>query len=209
MKWYTAIGVKKSTRDGRFCVRIMEEEKILTGMETEIWSTLLWAFCEEHEIQSRVESLLRIAFGESAKKLEEAEFLYCLRRLERRGLIAAAEGEYAQAAIERLIGSGNVVCVSYRFIQRIPVFLNSMSMGKGLRFSMRAFKKEILTQQEENLLKILEAEGSIQKHLQHLEDQEKKQEFLKSIYTLYTRKQVLFQNMEKEVLIEKTVSVAG
>lgn len=209
MKWYTAIGVKKSTHDGRFCVRVMEEEKILTGMETEIWSALLWAFCEEHEIRSRVESLLRIAFGESAKKLEEAEFLYCLRRLERRGLIAAAEGEQAQTAINRLICYGTVTCVSYHFVQRIPVFLNSISMGKGLRFSMRAFKKEILTQQEESFLKMLEAEGSIRKHLEHLEDQEKKQEFLKSIYILYTRKQVLFKNIEKEVPNEKTVPAAG
>lgn len=209
MKWYTAIGVKKGTRDGRFCVRVMEEEKILTGMETEIWTALLWAFCEEHEIRSRVESLLRIAFGESAKKLEEAEFLYCIRRLERRGLIAAMEGKNAQSAIDRLIRYGTVTCVSYHFVQRLSVFLNSISMGKGLRFSMRALKKETLTQQEELLLKMLEAEGSIRKHLERLEDQGKKQEFLKSIHILYTRKQLLFKNIEKEVSIEGEIPQAG
>ena len=197
MKWYTAIGVKKNTYDGRFCVRIMEEEKILTGMETEIWSALLWAFCEEQEIRNRVESLLRIAFGENAKKLEEVEVLYCLRRLERRGLIAAVEGEQAKTAIDRLICSGIMTCVSYHFIQRIPVFLNSMSMGKGLRFSMRAFKKEILTQQEEKFLKMLETEGSVRKHLERLEGKGKKQEFLKSIRILYNRKQILFKNIDE------------
>lgn len=208
MKWYTAIGVKKSTHDGRFCVHVMGEEKILAGMEMEIWSALLWAFCEEREIQSRVESLLQIAFGESAKKLEEAEFLYCLRRLERRGLIAAAEGEQAQTAIDRLIYYGTFTCVSYHFIQRIPVFLNSISMGKGLRFSMRAFKKEILTQQEEKFLKMLETEGSVRKHLERLEGKGKKQEFLKSIRILYIRKQILFKNIE-EVPIKCEIPEVG
>lgn len=51
MKWYTAIGVKKSGMDGRFCVAVMKEEKVLTGMEIEIWSAMLWAFCEEQDVR--------------------------------------------------------------------------------------------------------------------------------------------------------------
>lgn len=34
MRWYTAIGMKKDDADGRFCVWVDGEEKVLTEMET-------------------------------------------------------------------------------------------------------------------------------------------------------------------------------
>lgn len=47
MRWYTAIGMKKDDADGRFCVWVDGEEKILTEMETILWAALTWSFCEE------------------------------------------------------------------------------------------------------------------------------------------------------------------
>ena len=47
MRWYTAIGMKKDDADGRFCVWVDGEEKVLTEMETILWAALTWSFCEE------------------------------------------------------------------------------------------------------------------------------------------------------------------
>ena len=38
MRWYTAIGMKKDDADGRFCVWVDGEEKVLTEMETILWA---------------------------------------------------------------------------------------------------------------------------------------------------------------------------
>lgn len=89
MKWYTAVGVKRDGVDGRFYVRCASEEKILTGMEIQIWSALLWSFCEEKDIFGRMVGLLHLAFGKdgAGQRADEGEFWYCLRRLEREGNI--------------------------------------------------------------------------------------------------------------------------
>ena len=47
MRWYTAIGMKKDDADGRFCVWVDGEEKVLTEMKTILWAALTWSFCEE------------------------------------------------------------------------------------------------------------------------------------------------------------------
>lgn len=44
MRWYTAIGMKKDDADGRFCVWVDGEEKVLTEMETILWAALTWSF---------------------------------------------------------------------------------------------------------------------------------------------------------------------
>lgn len=227
MKWYTAIGVKRNSMDGRFCVAVMKEEKVLTGMEIEIWSALLWAFCEEQDILGRVMGLLRIAFGEeeAQRRLKEAEFRYCLRRLETRGLIAAGEGATVEEAVEGLMRRVTMVCAQYSIRERLAVFCNSLSMGKGLRFSLRALKKRHLTPDEEHLLKKLDADGRIDSHLKLLEDharqvaelvageetgfeQSVQRDFIADVTALYGRKQLLIESVRKEELLEKMEETA-
>lgn len=63
--------------------------KILSGMEIQIWTSLLWAICEESEIYERVQGLMKLAFGvEERREADREEFRYCFRRLENRGLFA-------------------------------------------------------------------------------------------------------------------------
>ena len=54
MRWYTAIGMKKDDADGRFCVWVDREEKVLTEMETILWAALTWSFCEEDKVHSQM-----------------------------------------------------------------------------------------------------------------------------------------------------------
>lgn len=222
MKWYTAIGIKNNRADGRFYVRSAAEEKILTGMETQIWSALLWAFCEEKEIYGRLKNLLRIAFGEAEaqKRADEAEFSYCLRRLEARGLIAFCEGETVEDAVEGMMRHVTMVRASYTKSEQWRFFINSLRMGKGLRFSLRAFKTVNLTEKEESLLQRLEADGRIAAHLKGLEDKAKQtavfadggdttlaknmqREFLAEVIALYGRKQLMIESIGKEECLDE------
>lgn len=228
MKWYTAIGVKRNSADRRFCVRCGTEEKILTGMEIQIWSTLLWAFCEEKDIFGRMMGLLSLAFGEAEaqKKATEGEFQYCLRRLETRGLIASCEGETAEDAVEGLIRRATMVRGECSRQEKMRLFLNSMKMGKGLRFSLRAFARTTLTEEEENLLKRLDEDGRIDIHLRQLENKADQvaalvagddtkfsksvqQEFLADVIALYGRKQLMIESIRREELFEASEGTAG
>ena len=64
MRWYTAIGMKKDDADGRFCVWVDGEEKVLTEMETILWAALTWSFCEEDKVHSQMHRLLVFSLGE-------------------------------------------------------------------------------------------------------------------------------------------------
>lgn len=227
MKWYTAIGVKSNSVDGRFYVRSAREEKILTGMEIQIWSTLLWAFCEEKDIFGRLKGLLQIAFGEEEvqRRADEAEFWYCLRRLETRGLVVACEGETAEEAAEGLMRRVTMVRARTSTGEKLRLFMNSLTMGKGLRFSMRAFKKANLTREEENLLCRLEEDGRIDSHLKQLTEKagqvealvggtdtkftmSVQREFLADVFALYGRKQLMIESIRREELVEENEETA-
>lgn len=214
MKWYTAVGVKKRNADGRFYVRVGMEEKVLTGMEIPIWCALLWAFCEESEIPGRLRGLLNLTFGEEATKetIREAEFLYCFRRLETRGLIAAGEGDTAEEAVEGLLRRVTMVRTKTTKAEQIQLFFSSLAMGKGIRFAMRAFEQINLTTKEEALLEELEADGKIDNHLRHLGQSAEQvaelvdgtdtkfarsvqQEFLAEVLALYGRKQLMIEHI--------------
>lgn len=65
MRWYTAIGMKKDDADGRFCVWVDGEEKVLTEMETILWAALTWSFCEEDKVHSQSIRLLVFSLGEN------------------------------------------------------------------------------------------------------------------------------------------------
>lgn len=227
MKWYTAIGVKNNRPDGRFYVRSEAEEKILTGMEIQIWSTLLWSFCEEKEIYGRMQALLCIAFGEAEaqKRADEEEFSYCLRRLQIRGLITFCEGDTVEDAVEGMMRRVTMVRARYTKAEQWRFFMNSLKMGKGLRFSIRAFKTADLTVQEEKLLQRLEADGRIAVHLKELEDKAKRtaafpdvgdtafsksiqRDFLADVIALYGRKQLMIESIGKEEYFDESEGCA-
>ena len=88
MRWYTAIGMKKDDADGRFCVWVDGEEKILTEMETILWAALTWSFCEEDKVHSQMHRLLVFSLGEKQAQewADKEDFQFCLNRLVKRVL---------------------------------------------------------------------------------------------------------------------------
>ena len=86
MRWYTAIGMKKDDADGRFCVWVDGEEKVLTEMETILWAALTWSFCEEDKVHSQMHRLLVFSLGEKQAQewADEEDFQFCLNRLVKR-----------------------------------------------------------------------------------------------------------------------------
>lgn len=228
MRWYTAIGVKKDGADGRFYVRCASEEKILTGMEIQIWSTLLWSFCEEKDILGRMIGLVQLAFGTdgAAGRVDEGEFWYCLRRLETRGLAASCEAETSEEAARELIRRVTMVRARRSRQEKLQLFWGSLGMGRGLKFSLRAFREAEVSQEEENLLIRLEREGRIDCHLRQLEVQaghvaslvegedpgfakNMQQEFLTGVIALYNKKHLLIESIRKEEFFEGSKETAG
>ena len=221
MKWYTAIGVKCSGADGRFYVKTGQEEKILSGMEIQIWTSLLWAICEESEIYERVQGLMKLAFGvEERREADREEFRYCFRRLENRGLICPCEGKTAEEAALSLMRRVTMVRVRITTAERFKLFCNSLGMGRGLRFSMRAFRREEFTEKEKRLVEILEENGGLAYHLRKLEDKAEKvsslvgepdvsfcasvqKEFLAEVIRLYGKKQLFIESIQGEAMREK------
>ena len=94
MRWYTAIGMKKDDADGRFCVWVDGEEKVLTEMETILWAALTWSFCEEDKVHSQMHRLLVFSLGEKQAQewADKEDFQFCLNRLVKRGLVVLTEG---------------------------------------------------------------------------------------------------------------------
>ena len=86
-------------------------------------------------------------------------------------------------------------------------------MGKGLKFSLRAFKKPLLTEEEYQLL---QREGDVSCHLKclkeeaksrepHLADSLQKQiqrEFISRVAQLYYKKQLVIDNIRREDCLE-------
>ena len=95
MIFYTAVGNRVEEDSGRFVVRVGEQEKVLSEMETMIWAALTWSVCEEANVHSQMYRLLCIALGKekAMEWADEEDFRFCLNRLVRRGLVARCEGE--------------------------------------------------------------------------------------------------------------------
>ena len=88
MIFYTAVGNRVEEDSGRFVVRVGEQEKVLSEMETMIWAALTWSVCEEANVHSQMYRLLCIALGKekAMEWADEEDFRFCLNRLVRRGL---------------------------------------------------------------------------------------------------------------------------
>ena len=191
MRWYTAIGMKKDDADGRFCVWVDGEEKVLTEMETILWAALTWSFCEEDKVHSQMHRLLVFSLGEKQAQewADKEDFQFCLNRLVKRGLVVLTEGCTREEAL---------------------------SMGKGLKFSLRAFKKPLLTEEEYQLLSYLQREGDVSCHLKCLKEEAKsrepnladslqeqiQREFISRVAQLYYKKQLVIDNIRREDCLE-------
>ena len=150
MRWYTAIGMKKDDADGRFCVWVDGEEKILTEMETILWAALTWSFCEEDKVHSQMHRLLVFSLGEKQAQewADKEDFQFCLNRLVKRGLVVLTEGCTREEAVYSIISRSVMAPMAFSRTERMKHFMEALSMGKGLKFSLRAFKKPLLTEEE-------------------------------------------------------------
>ena len=54
MIFYTAVGNRVEEDSGRFVVRVGEQEKVLSEMETMLWAALTWSVCEEANVHSQM-----------------------------------------------------------------------------------------------------------------------------------------------------------
>lgn len=209
-KWYTAVGAKAVYGDGKFYVRVGREEKVLSGMEMYLWTSLLWAFTPKEGIRARMEKLLQIAFKGEHKGADPEEFGYCFRRLCTRGLLAWCEGETAREAEERFFQAAEVEIRQESFADRFALFLNSMGNGNGIGFSLRAFRKNPLEKKCPELLGSLKKQGLIPKHLEDIQkktmesgqgDQEAmalQEAFLVSVAGLYRGKLLVVRAVRRE-----------
>ena len=186
MRWYTAIGMKKDDADGRFCVWVDGEEKVLTEMETILWAALTWSFCEEDKVHSQMHRLLVFSLGEK------------------------------QAQVYSIISRSVMSPMAFSRTERMKHFMEALSMGKGLKFSLRAFKKPLLTEEEYQLLSYLQREGDVSCHLKCLKEEAKsrepnladslqeqiQREFISRVAQLYYKKQLVIDNIRREDCLE-------
>lgn len=200
-KWYTSIGRKTGHGDGKFYVRIGTEEKVLVGLEIYLWSSMLWCFTLEEFIYGRLQKLLRFTFpDDSTKSFDVEAYQYCFRRLCNRGLVVMAEGENEEKAKANLFRTAIVETQSVTLSERLYMFLTSLANGHGIRFSLGAFHKQGINNQERELLRCFQKCGEIAQYLEEMQDKENMQEsFLCNVATLYKKKLLLIQKVGKEV----------
>lgn len=138
MRWYTAIGMKKDDADGRFCVWVDGEEKVLTEMETILWAALTWSFCEEDKVHSQMHRLLVFSLGEKQAQewADKEDFQFCLNRLVKRGLVVLTEGCTREEAVYSIISRSVMAPMAFSWTERMKHFMEALSMGKGLKTSV-------------------------------------------------------------------------
>lgn len=211
MKWYTAIGKKVNHYDGKFHVRNHRyEEKVLSGMEIFLWTSLLWSFTEESDIYDRMKKLLHLTFPEEERKEADIEeFRYCFRRLCIRGLVIACEGDTKKAAAAELIGKATVELTNACFHDRYINFLVSVVHGNGFCFSLRIFKKNPLEKQHKKLLERMKQQGEIGVYMEEMQIEERRagqnafwicerqKEFLDIVTELYRMKIIMIRTVKR------------
>lgn len=220
MKWYTAIGIKINSGKKEFCVQVGEREKVLRGMEIYIWTALLWAFCEQEAVYERMKKLLQITFGENEakRKICQEEYDFCFRRLCIRGLIVCCESEKMEDAAICLMKAAVLKPSQIRKGEQIKNFWDSLKIGRGLRFSLKAFHKQNLEDNERQLLEKIEKCGNVAMHLETIRSKPcynwllpgdpevlkefreiMQKEFLADVLALYGKKLVSISYVGREV----------
>lgn len=218
MRWYTAIGMKKDDADGRFCVWVDGEEKVLTEMETILWAALTWSFCEEDKVHSQMHRLLVFSLGEKQAQewADKEDFQFCLNRLVKAGPGCADRRMYQRGKLYTHYSRSVMAPMAFSRTERMKHFMEALSMGKGLKFSLRAFKKPLLTEEEYQLLSYLQREGDVSCHLKCLKEEAKsrepnltdslqeqiQREFISRVAQLYYKKQLVIDNIRREDCLE-------
>ena len=170
MKWYTAIGCKMEDDEGRLLVKIGGQEKVLTEMEAMLWAALTWSLCAENKIYSQMYRVLCITFGEAhaTEWADEEDFLFCLRRLKKRGLVAECDGTSKEEALWFLLSKSVVSPARDSLFERLGAFADDLALGKGLKIALRAFKSPVLTYEERMVLQQIAGNGYVPYHLAEL-----------------------------------------
>ena len=170
MKWYTAIGIKTEDDEGRLLVKIGGQEKVLTEIEAMLWAALTWSVCAENRIYSQMYRVLCITFGEEKATdwAGEEDFLFCLRRLKKRGLVAECDGASKEEALWFLLSKSVVSPARNSLFERLGIFADDLALGKGLKIALRAFKSPVLTYEERMVLQQIAGNGYVPYHLAEL-----------------------------------------
>ena len=221
MKWYTAIGCKMEDDEGRLLVKIGGQEKVLTEIETMLWAALTWSVCAENRIYSQMYRVLCITFGEEKATdwADEEDFLFCLRRLKKRGLVAECDGASKEEALWFLLSKSVVSPARNSLFERLGTFADDLALGKGLKIALRAFKSPVLTYEERMVLQQIAGNGYVPYHLAELTRQagavplsveERKkvqnqalQKFMQILVSLFKKKQFVISCIKEGGFLEK------
>ena len=221
MKWYTAIGCKMEDDEGRLLVKIGGQEKVLTEIETMLWAALTWSVCAENRIYSQMYRVLCITFGEEKATdwADEEDFLFCLRRLKKRGLVAECDGASKEEALWFLLSKSVVSPARDSLFERLGTFADDLALGKGLKIALRAFKSPVLTYEERMVLQQIAGNGYVPYHLAELTRQagavplsveERKkvqnqalQKFMQILVSLFKKKQFVISCIKEGGFLEK------
>ena len=221
MKWYTAIGCKMEDDEGRLLVKIGGQEKVLTEMEAMLWAALTWSLCAENKIYSQMYRVLCITFGEAhaTEWADEEDFLFCLRRLKKRGLVAECDGTSKEEALWFLLSKSVVSPARDSLFERLGAFADDLALGKGLKIALRAFKSPVLTYEEQMVLQQIAGNGYVPYHLAELTRQagavplsveERKkvqnqalQKFMQILVSLFKKKQFVISCIKEGGFLEK------
>lgn len=221
MKWYTAIGIKTEDDEGRLLVKIGGQEKVLTEIETMLWAALTWSVCAENRIYSQMYRVLCITFGEEKATdwADEEDFLFCLRRLKKRGLVAECDGASKEEALWFLLSKSVVSPARNSLFERLGTFADDLALGKGLKIALRAFKSPVLTYEERMVLQQIAGNGYVPYHLAELTRQagavplsveERKkvqnqalQKFMQILVSLFMKKQFVISCIKEGGFLEK------
>ena len=227
MIFYTAVGNRVEEDSGRFVVRVGEQEKVLSEMETMIWAALTWSVCEEANVHSQMYRLLCIALGKekAMEWADEEDFRFCLNRLVRRGLVARCEGETKEEALFFLFQRAVLKPICYSFSDRMRNFTDSLAMGKGIKFALRAFQKPTFSYEEHKVFTQIVNNGTISDHLCSLQKETQKvpvaekqkeeileqvsQEYLRILVSLYKKKQLVISCIREEGGLEAKERMAA
>ena len=202
-------------------VKIGGQEKVLTEIETMLWAALTWSVCAENRIYSQMYRVLCITFGEEKATdwADEEDFLFCLRRLKKRGLVAECDGASKEEALWFLLSKSVVSPARNSLFERLGTFADDLALGKGLKIALRAFKSPVLTYEERMVLQQIAGNGYVPYHLAELTRQagavplsveERKkvqnqalQKFMQILVSLFKKKQFVISCIKEGGFLEK------
>ena len=156
---------------------------------------------------------------------DEEDFRFCLNRLVRRGLVARCEGETKEEALFFLFQRAVLKPICYSFSDRMRSFTDSLVMGKGIKFALRAFQKPTFSYEEHKVFTQIVKNGTISDHLCSLQEETQKvpvaekqkweileqvsQEYLRILVSLYKKKQLVISCIREEGGLEAKERMAA